>query len=111
MASESVAASATQPESVTVNVVDARKAPNFFRLNATYQISPDATDCELLDDAGCLLEVLQATVKTMAFELGVTGSYLQASPEEVSRALYGVTYQLQMVSNMVEAVQLEGARS
>lgn len=101
----------TQPESIKVQVVDARKPATFFKLNAAYQISSDATDCELLDDAACLLDALKATAQTLAFELGVEGSYLGASPQEVSTMLHGAMYQLQMVSNLVEAVQLKGVQS
>lgn len=101
----------TQPESIRVQVVDARKPQELFALNSTYLISPGATSDELLDDAGCFLDAVSATVNTLASGLINAGSDINANPQTAGSMLWGVLHQLEMVNNMIAAAQVRAVRS
>lgn len=92
-----------QAEPVTVTVVDARKPQEFFSLNGTYLIAPDATRLDLVDDAQCWLGAATEIVNTLAIELGNESSNMHADPKSAARMLWGAFHLLGMVDGAIGA--------
>lgn len=99
------------PQSVTVNVADAREHQKFFSLNGTYLIDPDVSATDLINDIPCLLEASEGGIQTVIDGLSDEGSQMAANLKDAVRLLFGVLYQIEMVSNMVNAIPLREAQS
>ncbi|GAC1626745.1 MAG: hypothetical protein NVS9B10_14980 [Nevskia sp.] len=80
-----------------------RQPYEFFRLNATYPVSPDSETDELLEDVGCFLGSVEETLRTMATELADEGSQMSANPSAAASMLWGAIYLTEMARNAAEA--------
>ncbi|UGB39118.1 hypothetical protein [Frateuria soli] len=93
-------------EPVVVRVEDAPKPRPFYAFNARYTVEPGAKPDALLDDAGCWLEAISASVNNLAMELGSRDSTLQANPVLAGRMAWGAYHMIEMVRGAVEAAQV-----
>ena len=76
----------------------------FWSLSGSYEISQRTRALDATNDALCLLEAAEATVRTVLDGLegdDGTGGSLAAAPAQAARVLYGVQYQLQMAQNLI----------
>lgn len=93
-------------ESLTDSCPTPRKSQTFYSFNARYEVQPDAKPDALLDDAGCWLEAVSASVNNLAIELGSHDSTLQANPVLAGRMAWGAFHLIEMVRGAVEAAQV-----
>lgn len=76
----------------------------FWALNGSYEIGAETRALDAENDALCLLESIEATVRTLVDGLegdDGKGGGLADQPSQVAQVLYGVKYQIQMVRNLV----------
>lgn len=74
-------------------------------ISARYLIAPTNTASHLQLDAACLLEASTASVQALIDGLSVSAP-MRDHPEQVVAMLYGLRYQLEMVMNIVEAMEV-----
>lgn len=75
----------------------------FFKLNGTYLVAPETTGIDAVNDIGCLMESLKASIKIVIEGASEGGCVAEQIAEDLPRMLYGVLYQLEMVENLVIA--------
>lgn len=88
-----------QPKAI--KVPNASRPHKFFSLNGTYLIAPDVRAIDLVNDASCILEASRAGVQALIDGIGDEGSQMSSNPKDAVALLFGVLYQLEMVSNIV----------
>ncbi|MGN6227118.1 MAG: hypothetical protein ACTHNM_06775 [Dyella sp.] len=74
-------------------------------IGARYLIDPSSQNSNLQLDAACLLEASTASVQALIDGLSVTAP-MRERPEQVVAMLYGLRYQLEMASNIVDAIKV-----
>lgn len=81
-------------------------------INGDYTIAPTTTSVDMANDVGCLLESARAAIDIVIDGLSEEGSQMTANASvQVPRLLFGVSYQLEMVGNLVSAMRISGDSS
>lgn len=94
------------PEDIALTITP--KGRPFFSLNGKYAIDSETSFQDLQDDVGCLMESSTALVQVIIDGLAESGSAMHDNPEkEAVPLLYGLLYQLQMVHNLVGAIEVK----
>lgn len=69
----------------------------FFSLGATYQVAPEATANDLLEDANCLMGIVKDSLAALAMSIDVTGDSSDITNERgFCQLLYGLSYLAEM---------------
>ena len=77
----------------------------FFGINARYLIAQDATPEDLLADASCLGEGVDASLQVLIDGLSDDGSQTQANLKDAVSLLYAVMFQVQMMRNLAAGAE------
>ena len=76
----------------------------FFILGATYQVAPEATTTDLLDDANCLMGIVKDSLAALAMSIDVAGDRGDITNERgFCQLLYGLSYLAEMGNNAAGA--------
>ena len=68
----------------------------FFKLNATYHIAPDATADNLMEDATCLMGIVSESLAVLAVGLYEGDCIDMVNHKGFSQLLYGLSYLAEM---------------
>jgi hypothetical protein len=86
------------------HVAPAHTLRRFLHLHGEYCINPSAKNSALADDASWLLESVIASVSILHTSL--SGGEGKCSLDDVVACLGGIGHQLQMIQNLVNAVEV-----
>lgn len=79
-------------------------AQEIFKLNATYQVAPESTAHQLLDDATTLTGVIRDSLSALAMSIDVAGDNGDITNERgFCQLLYGLSYLAEMGNNAANA--------
>ncbi|MBE1159638.1 hypothetical protein [Dyella acidiphila] len=82
-------------------------AKEFFSLNGRYCIDPSSKPTDLASDASCLLDGVIQTVQAVIDGMSNKGSQMSADAhKQVPAMLFGVLFQLEMVKNLTDALEI-----
>lgn len=76
-------------------------------IGARYLIDPSNTASYLQLDAECLIDASTASVQALIDGLSDADGPMRDHPEQVVAMLYGLRYQLEMVRNIVDAMEVQ----
>lgn len=77
-------------------------------LHGKYLADPSARSTDMRDDAGLLLEAVMASVDLIAGSLLEGDGEFAENPKITGKVLRGLFYQLEMINNMVSALEVSG---
>lgn len=78
--------------------------PEYFNLNAKYQVAPGATADQLLEDATCLMGVVRDSLAALALDIDVNGKDGDITDDKrFFQLLYGLSYLAEMGGSAASA--------